>query len=60
MTKEELIQELIKIQNEKYILMGIETVDEESNHIKADELLLRYINDDRVTQEFDKIEKWYA
>lgn len=60
MTKEELIQELIKIQNEKYILMGVETVDEESNHIKADELLLRYINDDRVTQEFDKIKKWYA
>lgn len=60
MTKDELIQELIKIQNEKYILMGIETVDEESNHIKADELLLRYINDERVTQEFDKIKKWYA
>lgn len=60
MTKEELIQELIKIQNEKYILLGIETVDEENNHVKADKLLLRYINDDRVTQEFDKIKKWYS
>lgn len=60
MTKDELIQELIKIQNEKYILRGVEVVDKEGNHIKADELLLRYINDDRVTQEFNKIEKWYS
>lgn len=60
MTKDELIQELIKIQNEKYILMGIETTDQEGNHVKADELLLKYINDERVTQEFNKIEKWYS
>ncbi|MFH2047887.1 MAG: hypothetical protein ABIJ12_00425 [bacterium] len=30
------------------------------NHIKADDLLLEYINDKEVTNLFEKIEKWYA
>ena len=34
--------------------------DVEMNHVRADELLLEYINDPEVTQLFDNIEKWYV
>ena len=34
--------------------------DYESHHAKADELLLGYINDEKVTEAFNKIKKWYA
>ena len=29
-------------------------------HAKADQLLLDYINDEKVTEAFNKIKKWYA
>ena len=34
--------------------------DYESHHAEADELLLDYINDEKVTEAFNKIKKWYA
>jgi hypothetical protein len=34
--------------------------DQEEGHIKADEFLLEYINDKRVTDAFESISKWYA
>ena len=34
--------------------------DYEFHHAKADQLLLDYINNKKVTEAFDKIEKWYA
>ena len=30
------------------------------DHIEADQLLLKYINDEQVTKEFEAINKWYA
>ena len=60
MTKEELIQKLNEISTRKCVIMGIETVDKEYNHIDADNLLLEYINDTDVTKAFNNIKKWYA
>ena len=34
--------------------------DEEMNHIRADKLLLEYINNPRVTDLFNNIKKWYV
>lgn len=34
--------------------------DPEEGHISADELLLEFIDDERVTKAFDMIKKWYA
>lgn len=34
--------------------------DREVDHIEADNLLMDYINDDRVRKAFDEIYKWYA
>lgn len=46
----ELIEELDKLKED----------DPETAHINADRLLLKFINDNRVTKAFDKIEKWYS
>lgn len=35
-------------------------MDKEGDHIDADKLLLKYINDKTVTRYFKKIKKWYA
>ncbi len=51
MDKEELVKELKALQNGG---------DEESDHARADNLLLEYINDEEVDEAFDKIEKWYS
>lgn len=51
MNKDELLNELNK-------LVGV--TDVESAHIIADNLLLKYINDNDITQGFEKIEKWYS
>lgn len=51
MSLEELIK---KLQAECH------TDDYEKNHIKADDLLLEFINDERVTKAFNDIEMWYA
>ncbi len=55
MKKEELLKELAK--EETY---NDGTMDIEKTHIKADELLLKFINDPEVTEVFNKICKWYA
>ena len=34
--------------------------DQEDNHIKADNLLLKYIGDDEIADAYYAIEKWYA
>lgn len=34
--------------------------DLELNHINADNLLLKYIDDVEVSNAFDEIEKWYS
>lgn len=58
MTKEELIAGL------KDICAKEEGADigygPEEAHAYADDLLLEYINDELVTDAFDKIKKWYA
>lgn len=51
MSKGELIEELIKAEQE---------LDIEEAHIKADELLLEYIDDVEITRAFDNIHKWYV
>lgn len=33
---------------------------EEDDHKKADEILLRIINNDEITEKFEKIDKWYC
>ena len=49
MTKQELLTQLSN-------LVGISP---DEAHVKADDLLLKYINDSEITQAFEKIEKWY-
>jgi len=51
MTKEELMDELHKLEVND---------DREDAHIKADSLLLAYINDVDIERAFDAIDKWYA
>lgn len=36
------------------------TGDQESDHLRADKLLLKFIDDPRVTLAFNAIDKWYA
>jgi hypothetical protein len=50
MTKEELLKALSEC----------DEGDEEVNHVKADDLLLEYINDPEITLAFESIDKWYA
>lgn len=58
MTKDELLEALIKIEKENEKSFGYN--DCERNHFEADELLLKYIDDKRITDAFNDIEKWYA
>ena len=51
MTKEELIKKLFDLTC---------YYDLEKAHIKADILLLEYINDEEITKAFNDIDKWYA
>ncbi len=63
MDKEELINKLKELVNEKEDEKNGDTYwteDSEKDHIIADELLLRYINDKDVTKYYDRIGKWYA
>lgn len=53
MEKEELIKQLEE-------LAEMSDGDEEVAHIKADKLLLNFINDKKVTDAFESIERWYA
>ena len=36
------------------------TGDVEADHANADELLIEYIDDPRVTEAYENIRKWYA
>lgn len=53
MTIEELIKELMRCVKDS-------KKDPEHYHGVADDLLLKYINDKRVTKLFEKVEKYYA
>lgn len=52
MTKEELLEALKEI----YKNEG----DKEMAHVRADNSLLEYINDEDITNAYEEIEKWYA
>lgn len=51
--KKKLIRELNKIKKDP-------NRDIEKTHMDADEALLRYIDDDKLTELFHSIDKWYA
>ena len=53
MTKQEIIEELIKLQE---LSIG----DAEVVHSEADDLLLKYIGEEDITEAFNKIKRWYA
>lgn len=50
MSKEELLEELREASE----------YEDEFAHMRADELLLRYIDDEEITKAFKAIKKWYA
>ncbi len=52
MTKQELINILSELADSRQ--------DAEAAHIEADEALLKYINDTKITLSFEKINKWYS
>ena len=52
MNKEELIKKLKEYQDAGWNL--------EEPHVNADKALLKYINDPEITEEYNKIDKWYA
>lgn len=52
MTKKELLHELRQLKKDQS--------DPERNHVEADDLLLAYINDEEITDAFDRLEKFYA
>ncbi len=60
MTNDELLFRLkvIKEQQDKLTKTGYGDI--EMDHVEADELLLKYINDKEVTAMFESIHKWYA
>lgn len=51
MTKDELIKRLEEECN---------TGDKECDHSRADGLLLEFIDDPKVSEAFENIDKWYA
>jgi len=53
MTKDELLTQLRH-------LATMDEGDIETNHMEADDLLLKYINDAEITQAYEAIYKWYA
>lgn len=50
MTKEDCIKKLKNCDSNDY----------EVEHLKADEILLEYINDEEIEEAYNKIHKWYA
>lgn len=56
MTKEELLRELISFQVKTKDMYW----DQEGAHIRADEALLEYINDEEIKKAYNSIDKWYA
>lgn len=59
---EELILGLLDIKERRdlHISQGGLCGDFHGDHIEADELLLKYIDDNNVSEIFDSIEKWYS
>lgn len=53
MTKKELLKKL-------KLIVEAGNCDMESSHLQADEALLEYINDPKITEAFQEIEKWYS
>lgn len=51
MNKKELLKKLKKLKD---------SGDKEAAHAMADDYLLEYINDEKITSAFKDIEKWYA
>ncbi|MFA5385737.1 MAG: hypothetical protein WC364_13970 [Eubacteriales bacterium] len=51
MTKDELLKKLTECQSNG---------DPEVAHDEADKALLEYINDKKITEAYEKIERWYA
>lgn len=54
--KQDLLLDLRKI---KARLDGAQT-DQERAHERADELLIRYIDDEHITAAYEAIPRWYA
>jgi hypothetical protein len=50
MTKEELLKKLKRLQKPG---------DTREDHLKADKLLLEFINDKEVTEAYNNVYKWY-
>lgn len=50
-TKEELIKKLKELAKDD---------DYEMAHVKADALLLLYLNDEEIEEAYDSVGKWYA
>lgn len=55
-TKEELLTKF----REMAIRCEEDTDDTEIQHGEADDLLIKYIDDDEITEAYDAIHKWYA
>lgn len=55
MTIDELIAKLKAIRNR-----SIADSDEETDHYEADQLLLEYIGDKKVSRAYNAIDKWYS
>jgi len=63
MTEEELLKELNDINETIKKVQGVDKsgyADLESTHCEADELLLKFINNKKISEAFDNIPKWYA
>lgn len=58
MTREELLKILRKHHNKDWPEADHDSPDDW--HIEADQALLAYIDDQEITEAFDKIEKWYS
>jgi len=52
------IEELKLRMREANIMEGYQ--DEETVHVKIDELLLEYVDDDEVRELYYEVDKWYA
>ncbi len=51
MTKQELIEKLKELHD---------NFDVEVAHVKADDLIIEFINDEEIKEAYDNVPKWYA
>ncbi len=51
MTKNQLLEKLQEAAKNK---------DKEDRHLQMDRLLLKYVNDERITELFNETDMWYA